>query len=236
MKSTYYFFLCMIALLGGQHAAQAHAIWLESDAFGTKGKAQQVRVYYGEYATGEMEKTADWYSDLRSIEVYVLKPDQSAVKLTLEDKGDYFESTFTPEADGNYLLYTTHPAKDLGGQMRYEFTSQIAVQVGGASELAAGKLPYQLMAPVKKHRAGGQVTLVLTKDGQPVKDQDVLVMTSAGWSKTYKTDAQGQIQVEALWPGNYVAEYSHVEKVGGSWHGKEYTSAWQGLTTSFKVN
>lgn len=235
MKATYYLLFFLAALLGGQQTVQAHAIWLESVATGNKGKAQQVRVYYGEYATGEIEKTADWYSDLRSLEVFLLKPDQSVEKLSLTDKGDHFEASFTPTADGNYLVYTSHPTKDLGGQMRYEFTSQIAVQVGAAADISAGKLPYQLLAPVKKHRTGGKVSLFLKKDGQPLADQDVLVMSSSGWSKTYKTNAQGEIIVDALWAGTYVAEYSHMEKVSGTWHGKEYTSTWQGITTSFTV-
>ncbi|KGE13034.1 DUF4198 domain-containing protein [Sphingobacterium deserti] len=235
MKSLPYLFLAFIALVLGTQAASAHAIWLESSAKATKGQAQEVRVYYGEYATGELEKTTAWYSDLKSLEVFVVKSDQSEEKLTLQDKGDHFVSTFTPTEDGVYLIYTSHPTKDLGGKTRYEFTSQIAVQAGKSEAVAKSKLPYQLTIGTKAIKKGGKVALQVTNNGQPVKDQDVLLMSEAGWSKTFKTDAQGIANVDVLWSGKYVAEFGHSEEVKGTWHGQEYNATWQGLTTSFLV-
>ncbi|WP_437920073.1 DUF4198 domain-containing protein [Sphingobacterium sp. LRF_L2] len=235
MKSLYYLFLTTICLFFGQYVAQAHAIWLESSSAGTKGKEQSVRVYYGEYATAEFEKTSDWYSDLNKLEVFVLKPDQSQVKLKLEDKGEYLETAFTPDSDGIYLIFTSHPTKDLGGKMRYEFTSQIPVQVGKVKEDLKGKLAYQLLASPKSYKSGQKIAISLTKEGTPLKDQDILIMSESGWSKTYKTDDQGVATIDAIWPGKYVAEFGHTQKVSGDWHGQTYESTWQGITTSFIV-
>lgn len=235
MKSLPYLFVLFVALFASAQTVDAHAIWLESSAKGIKGQQQQVRVYYGEYATAELEKTSDWYSDLRTLEVYVLHPDQSQTKLALEDKGDHFVANFTPDQDGLYLLYTSHPTKDLGGQTRYEFTSQVPVQVGAANAVAKGRLSYQLLTDAKLFKKGQKVAISLTKDGQPLKDQDVLLMSASGWSKTYKTDASGVALVDVLWSGNYVAEFGHSEEATGNWHGKEYKATWQGITTSFIV-
>lgn len=235
MKSLPYLFLIFVALFACQQKVEAHAIWLESSATGTQGKAQEVRVYYGEYATAELEKTADWYSDLRSLEVFVLAPDQSQVRLTLEDKGDYFVSTFAPSQAGVYLIYTSHPTKDLGGKTRYEFTSQIPVQVGKSVTVGSGKLAYQLLTSPKSFKKGEKVAVSLLKDGKPLSDQDILIMSASGWSKTYKTDSQGVALVDALWSGNYVAEFGHSEEASGNWHGQEYNATWQGITTSFVV-
>lgn len=235
MKLLSYFAFIVLAIFAGQQQASAHAIWLESSASGTKGQAQDVRIFYGEYATAELEKTTDWYSDLRSLEVIVLAPDQSETKLSLSDKGDHLLATFTPDQDGAYLIYTSHPTKDLGGKTRYEFTSQIPVQVGKSATIANGKLAYQLLAPTKELKKGQKVALSLSKAGKPLADQDVLVMSSSGWSKTYKTDSQGVALVDALWAGNYVAEFGHGEEVTGTWHDQEYQATWQGITTSFVV-
>ncbi len=235
MKSLSYVLFVFVALILGGRTAEAHAIWLESATQASKGQAQEVRVYYGEYATAELEKTTEWYSDLRSLEVFVVKPDQSQIKLTLEDKGDYLLSSYTPEEDGVYLIYTTHPTKDLGGKTRYEFTSQLAVQVGKSTVAAQSKLPYAVKVAATAFKKGDKVAISLTKDGKPLPGQDILLMSASGWSKTYKTDAQGIATVDVLWSGKYVAEFGHSEEVSGTWHGAAYSATWQGITTSFSV-
>ncbi|GHE33020.1 DUF4198 domain-containing protein [Sphingobacterium griseoflavum] len=235
MKSLPYLLLVFVAFLVGGQTAAAHAIWLESAPNAGKGQSHEIRVYYGEYATAELEKTTDWYSDLRSLKLFVIKPDQTQMELSLEDKDDHFIASFTPEEDGTYLVYTTHPTKDLGGKTRYEFTSQLAVQVGKSAGAAQSKLAYQLAVDTKVFKKGDKVAIRLTKEGQGLAGQDVLLMSESGWSKTYKTDAQGIATVDVLWAGKYVAEFGHSEEATGTWHGAPYSATWQGITTSFYV-
>ncbi len=233
MKAIYYFLLTITGFFTGIQLTEAHAVWIESAPNGTKAKEHVVRVYYGEYEAKMFEKTADWYSDLRELEVLVLQPDQSKVKLQLTDKGEFLETTFTPDQAGTYLISTSHATKELGGTMRYEFTSQVAVKVGKGSGFKHGTLPYQLFTAPEKYTRGSKVEISLTKDGQPLVDQDIVVMSPEGWSKTYKTDAEGKIVAEAFWKGVYVVEFGHTTDVNETWHGKPYSQNWQGLTTSF---
>lgn len=236
MKRVYYFLLLAIAILGSSQLASAHAVWLESAPRGIPAKEHTVRVYFGEYATKEFDKTADWYSDLRDLEVSVLQPDQSHVKLSLVDKGSHLEATFIPQQNGTYFVSTSHATKELGGTMRYEFTSQVAIQVGKEAALAgSGALPYQLITSPQEYAIGDQVEVFLLKDGTALPEQDVLVMSPSGWSKHYKSDAQGKVVIETLWKGIYVVEFGHTTKVDSTWHGNPYTENWQGITTSFPV-
>lgn len=235
MKTVKRIILLLTVLLGGNQVTQAHAIWLESHPIGTKNTSHVIRVFYGEYATGEIEPTIGWYSDLKELTVQLIGPNQKLQTLTLEDKGDFLEGSFIPSEDGIYQVFTSHAAKDLGGETRYEFVSQTRVKVGEGQAIPAIPLGHQLVIDAKVPPVGARIPLLLTKDGNPVVEKEILVMSSEGWSKSYKTDQEGKILIEALWPGKYVVEYSHMQQQEGVWHDKPYKKNWQGLTTSFLV-
>ena len=84
MKSIILFLAIVAAYLAGAPAANAHAIWIESNAKATKSKPHEVKIFYGEYPEGEIETTAKWYSDLKTLEVWVVR--------------------FTPKIKGSYVL------------------------------------------------------------------------------------------------------------------------------------
>ncbi|MEJ5055539.1 DUF4198 domain-containing protein [Sphingobacterium sp. MYb382] len=227
--------LLSLVLLGSNQAAQAHAVWLESQPVGQKGQAHIVRVYYGEFEAGEVESIKDWYSDLNTLTLQLTAPNGSTQPLSLVDKGDYFEATFTPAVDGVYQVFTRHATKDLGGETRYEFVAQAAVQVGKANQKGNISLGNQLTVEPKIFKVKDKVSILLTADGKPLADKEVAVMSATGWHKNYKTDQNGRILVETTWSGRYVVEFSNMEKNGGEWYGKNYTQNWQGLTASFIV-
>ncbi|SFS31412.1 DUF4198 domain-containing protein [Sphingobacterium wenxiniae] len=227
--------LFLAIVLGGNQVVTAHAVWLACDPVGNPNQPHTVRVYYGEYATGELEETKDWYSDLRELVLYWVSPNGEQQTLKLEDKGQFLEGTFVPKQEGIYQLFSNHPTKDLGGETRFEFVAQASVQIGKSVQRAGKLSDYQLQVDPKNYTAQSKIPVSLQKDGNPIARQEILVMSEAGWSKTYKTDAQGQIQVDAIWPGRYVIEFGHAEEQEGIWNGKPYKRAWQGITTSFLV-
>lgn len=236
MKNVKYLMLLLLAFFGGTELAGAHALWFEGSSTGKKNEPQKVRVYYGEYAAREIEPTAKWYSDLKSIEVFLIQPDQKKTRIALVDKGDHLEGSFTPAMDGSYLITGLHSTKELGGSTRYDFGSQLEIRIGGAATAINNAVqPYSLSIRPGVYAKGSGATLRLTKSGQPLAGQDVTLMTPAGWSKTYRTDSRGMVQAELLWSGTYVAEWGHSTSDKGTWHDKAYTATWMGLTTSFLV-
>ena len=52
MKIITQLFLILI-LLGGKQVAMAHAVWIESKASASKNQPHDVKIFYGEYASGE---------------------------------------------------------------------------------------------------------------------------------------------------------------------------------------
>lgn len=226
--------IAMIVLFGGNQIVQAHAIWIESNPVGIKNQSHTIRVYYGEYATGEIEKTKDWYSDLNQLKLNLVDS-ENKVELKLTDKGDYLEASFVPAKDGIYQIFVSHPAKELGGTTRYEFLAQSQIQVGKDAGYAAIPLAAHFIFQNKIFKTNDVVEIQLLRGNSPVANKEVLVMSPNGWSKNYKTDSQGKIKAEAIWAGTYVIENSHMADQSGTWNDKTYNKNWQGLTASFQV-
>jgi len=213
----------------------AHAIWIESSPTGVKGKQQTVRVYYGEYEHAQIEKTTDWYSDLSQLEVYLVQPDQSRVKLSLTDKGEWLEASFIPATEGTYTIYTSHVAKDLWEEKRFQFSSSVAVQVGKSQNQPASISAYCLSAAAQQYIRGNNVAIVLNKKGSPLTDKEVTIMAPQGWVKKLTTDTQGNLNFDAGFAGIYIIEYGQNEDEPGNWNGNSYKETWQTVTTSVVV-
>lgn len=228
--------LMILLLLGGQ-VAMAHAIWIESVSVAKKNQSQEVKVFYGEYASGEIEKTDKWYSDLKNIEVWLHTPSKKRVKLQLEDKQDYLLSSFLPSEDGVYYITTVHTAKELGGTTKYEFSSFLPVKVGKETVNRDMSIVQPLSVSVQTDISGqnSKINALVSKNGKPLENAEVIVMSSSGWSKTFKSDSQGQVSFEPLWKGAYVIEASQYLPEAGNWGGKAFTHAWQGSTTFFEI-
>lgn len=226
--------VAMILLFGGNQIVEAHAIWIESNPLGIKNQSHTIRIYYGEYASGEIEKTKDWYSDLSQLKLNLVDS-ENQVDLKLVDKGNYLEASFVPSKNGIYQIFVSHPAKELGGATRYEFLAQSQVQVGKDAAYAAVPLPAHFVFQNKVFKTNDQVEIQLLRGNSPVTNEEILVMSPNGWSKNYKTDSQGKFKADAIWPGTYVIENNHMADQSGNWNEKTYTKNWQGLTASFRV-
>jgi uncharacterized GH25 family protein len=228
--------LVMTLILGGQ-VAMAHAIWIESKAVASKNQEHSVKIFYGEYASGEIENTDKWYSDLKNIEVWVHTPSQKKVKLQLVDQQNHLSSSFVPSEDGTYYISTVHTAKELGGTTKYEFSSLLPVQVGRTplNKTIAIEQPLSVNRQTDLLKQNAKITLLVQHKGKPLGNAEVIVMSSSGWTRTYKSDSQGLVSFDPLWKGAYVIEASNYQPETGNWEGKAFTHAWQGTTTFFEV-
>lgn len=60
----------------------AHALWIETKATGTKGKAQEISIYFGEFSDNDITKADKWFSDLKDFSLVVISPSKKETKLT----------------------------------------------------------------------------------------------------------------------------------------------------------
>lgn len=217
----------------------AHALWIETNTTGKVGQSQEVKVYYGEYATNEREETSKWYSDVKTFSLWLTTPAHEKVKLNTKEGDNFYAATFTPDKDGVYTLTVVHEAKELGGTTKYEFSSIASVAVGKTTEINLSPIANSLKvstneAKIFKNNTALQIKAEL--NGKTLANKHVSVFSPEGWAKEYTTDENGIITFKPLWPGRYVLEVSNIEKTTGDHHGKTYSAIWQGATSSFQVS
>lgn len=230
--------LIALATYFGHEDASAHAIWIQSDPKASKNKTHEVKIFYGEYPSGETDSTAKWYSDLKDLEVWVTSPSQRKTKLELKDVATHLASSFIPDEDGLYYISTVHATKDLGGTTKYEFSSLVPI-LSGKAGAASGPVPSASLAVVsepKLYRDNEVIELQVWNGTKAFGEAEVLIMSPEGWVKTLKTDDQGKVSFKPQSKGRYVIEASEFKKEAGQWNDKAFTHSWKGTTTSFIVN
>lgn len=216
-------------------SVRAHALWIESSPFAVKNKVHDIKIYYGEYASNEIEPIDKWYSDVTDFEIFVTTPSQRKVALTKNPAQDHFQSSFVPEEDGVYMISIVHAAKDLGGATKYEFSSIALVSVGPRSTQVLNKVPFCIQIQPKIFQKGEVVDALVLQNGIPVRQGELLVMSQEGWSKAFKTDDYGRVRFPVIWLGQYVLEASVSIEEEGQWYDKPFKKTWFGTTTSIQV-
>jgi hypothetical protein len=219
-------FVCLVANAFG------HALWIETSSTGQKGKKQTVRIVYSEPGDTP-EKIADWYSDVKSFDLWLISPDQQKIKLTVTPGADNYTAEFTPEQDGVYTLAVGHAAKDLGGTTKYQFNATAAVTVGQAKSVAVASpndLNVAVMQPSGSYKVGQPIKLAGVFKTKPSEKLQVAVHSPSGWNREITTNADGQAEFTPLWPGTYYVEASKTEKETGEQGGKTYQAVWRCAT------
>lgn len=194
-------------------SAQAHFVWLERDA--TTGATA---AFFGEWAAG-IRETEEGYLKL----IAAPKAFSSDGKdLTVTRKGDRLTIAATGVSGDLRLtnLYFPEKAKNLS-----LYQAKL-----GRTETAA-KFALELV-PVSAD--SNSFTLLL--NGAPLADAEVVLFTSSGWNRTFKTNAAGKVTIETPWSGQAVIEVGHVEKKPGEHEGRAYEAIRHVFTLSFIVS
>ncbi|RZL20207.1 MAG: DUF4198 domain-containing protein [Pedobacter sp.] len=217
--------------------AFAHALWIETSSSGKSGQKHTVKVFYGEFVTGERDSVAKWYSDVKDFSLWLVGPNHEKVQLNLTPGTNYLESSFVPDQDGGYTLLVSHEAKELGGATKYHFLSSATVSVGktlpeiGDNTNALTVYTEDLLS-AKKNKP---LQLKALLKGAPAAGKAITVFSSNGWSKELLTDSNGSARFTPLWPGQYVVEVSDTDKTPGQHYGKDFKATWKGATYSFEI-
>jgi uncharacterized GH25 family protein len=221
----------MIAMLFTITSAWSHALWIVTSPKGEKGKKHEIKIHYGEYAEGHIEALDDWYSDTREFELWLMSPSGEKQKLGTTPHSKYFDASFTPEQDGEYFLYISHAAKDLGGKTIYQFNTSASVKVGHSNGKSLSEsIPSDLkIIPQNKNSY-----LVLYKN-QVSPGTSVELAGPTGWSKVFTTDDLGMVTIETPWEGSYLLEAITSVKESGQHHGNPYEAIWRCATYRFDI-
>ncbi|HIY76005.1 MAG TPA: DUF4198 domain-containing protein [Candidatus Sphingobacterium stercorigallinarum] len=231
-------FLCtqlvlVTAFLFSASASMAHALWIETAHQAEAGIPHKVEVFYGEFASGEIDSLDNYYSDVAQFELWLHLPDGKKVQLETRPGAISLQSEFLPEQNGTYALTISHPAKDLAGEYRYHFLSVAYINVGEPSTLPELQSPLFLRHTPGQHQVGDEVDVTVIAEGKPLADAPVLLMSESGWSKTFTSDSNGNVTLPLPWKGNYVLEASRTISAA---EGQAYNKEWQGATVALTAN
>ncbi|MFD2034994.1 nickel uptake transporter family protein [Belliella marina] len=212
-------------------SAWSHALWIETSPIGKKGEKHEIKVHYGEYAEGNTEALANWYSDTKEFELWVISPSGEKQKLATTPHDKYFETFFTPEQDGEYSLYISHAAKDLGGKTLYQFNTSASVKVGQTDSF----IPAESIANDLKIIPHSDNSYIVLYKSQVASGISVELAGPTGWSKVFTTDELGMVTIETPWEGAYLLEATKSIKESGQHHDNTYEAIWRCATYRFDL-
>lgn len=217
--------------------AWGHAVWIQTAPTGHQGQKQAVRISYSE--PGETpEKPADWYSDVKAFDLWLIDPVGQKTKLSVTSAIDHYTAEFIPKYDGVYTLAIGHTAKDLGGTTQYQFNATATVVVGKSRAMipaSPNELNVAVIQPGNDFKIGQKVSLAGVFKTQPAEKLRIEIHSPSGWNRTLETNANGLAEFTPLWSGTYYIEASKSEKESGEQNGKPFKSVWRCATYVLNV-
>lgn len=182
-------FAAPLILLAAIPAAQAHEVWVERDGNGP------ARIYLGEPAAVQPEGGDPEFHHLQTPKLVPASPAPLARKTG-------FIEVAAPA--GDVRLQDDAVFDPWGDEGKKEGIVYYA-RAGRSDPRAV--LPFEI-APA----AANADRFVLTRDGKPVADAAITVITPDKWSKSFKTDAQGAVTVPLQGKGRYLLSASHKDE------------------------
>ncbi|MBF4491909.1 hypothetical protein IRZ83_04580 [Flavobacterium sp. JLP] len=217
----------------------AHALWIETKATGTKGKAQEISVYFGEFSENDITKADKWFSDLKDFSLVVITPSKKEIKLTAKSLENKYQSFFTPDEDGVYTIIMHHKVKDVYGTMVLDYNSSATVTVGNAAKgneaVANSNIISLFSKDVLAAKQNTKISVNALYDGKIAKEQKMKVIAPNGWEKELWSNENGEVSFTPIWPGNYMVEFAYTEKSSGEHNGKKYDEIWKMATYLISV-
>lgn len=212
----------------------AHALWIETKTTGTKGKEQEISVYFGEFSDNDITKADKWFSDLKDFSLVVISPSKKETKLSSKALDNKYQAFFTPDEDGVYTIVMHHKVKDVYGTMVLDYNSSATVTVGNAAKgneaIANSNIISLFSKDVITAKQNTKINVNALYEGKIAKEQKMKVIAPNGWEKELWSNENGEVSFTPIWPGKYMVEFAYTEKASGDHNGKKYDEIWKMAT------
>lgn len=232
--------LLHLLLVGIFSQSFAHALWIETSPTGKQGKQQEVKIFFGEYASNERDSTATWFSNLKDVKLWLTLPNGEKQALVCNTTTLYYSAYFTPTQSGVYTLSISHEVKDLHASSKIQYYCGATVQVGaladGSSNIVDGTDLAILAKPDATLKLKEPINVAVFLKKVPLPMAKVTIASPEGWVKTIETDTNGTIQFKPTEKGRYMVEALYTDKTPGTHYGKDYKAVWHCVTYCVAVN
>ena len=215
----------------------AHYLWIETNPTGNLNQEQEVRVFYGEYTYGLIEKVnGEAFPKVKDFTLWVVDEKGNKKELKVKATENYYLAKFTPKSTGTYTVLLDNNNINVIDYTKYDFGifkthyhSVAKVQIGN-----------NLQETVAENNTGitiknvsttvDEVKLQVLYKNKALPKNEVKIFVSDLWSKTLDTDENGFISFKLPWKTKYILETTYKEEVPGTYKGEDYEFIWHCVT------
>jgi hypothetical protein len=203
-------------------AAHAHYLWIEPSDTGAN-------LYYGEAEALLKEKSPGKLDNISAPQGFV--PDAANGKLkavAVSRTAGYFSIASDKRAPVILATEESLAVRDLSQSGLGLAKSNYYARHGqpGASNGDPAPLALDI-------QGRGPNALTVLYRGQPLKNARLEVIAPNTWVQEHKTDADGKVEINTPWRGQYVIHVLHVDQTAGEFAGKKYASLRNHFTYTF---
>lgn len=246
--------------------ALAHYVWIERGEATHREGSAQVKIFFGEFQEGLREEKGGRLDERDGLKAWLLNPTGERSEIKLSKETNHFAAEVRPSRPGVYEITAVDQDDEVKDWTEYgiglirpimyarseflftdgrvserlreigEFLDLDIVPVTRGLDPESGQL-----GPVQ----GEEMTLQVRFREQPFNRQKLgdkypdgvlRVYAPNGWGIEVRLDPSGVGTFQPLWPGQYVAEYIHLEKTPGKFKGREYEAIRHRATYAFTVH
>ncbi|WP_308990870.1 DUF4198 domain-containing protein [Mariniflexile litorale] len=217
----------------------AHYLWIETDPNGQIGTEQNIKVFFGEYTYGVIEKVeGEAFPNVKDFTLWVVDEKGNKVKLETTAFEDHYLAKFTPSANGTYTVVLNNDHIDVIDYTKYDFGifkthyhSVTKIQVGNAiNKTIALNEKGITVKDISTNK--DEIKLQVLFKNKPLAKNELKVFVADLWSKTLETDDNGIVSFKLPWKTKYIVETTFSEKVPGVYKGDKYEFIWHCVTYS----
>lgn len=197
----------------------AHGYWIEISGSNQVNQPATIRLYYGEYITGE-RLSGKFLDKMNEIKVYA-----DSKEIVMKQHPDYWEGQFTPSTNGSYIITAINESREVQDWTKHNLGIVRPVQylktiysVGSATVSTPGNL--FLDATIIKEKPDTYKITVL-KENTSFAEAKITVTHPDG-EETYHTGSSAEFTTPL--PGLYVIDVEWIDKTPGTFKGKDYAS------------
>jgi uncharacterized GH25 family protein len=213
----------------------AHYLWIETSATGVLNEEQEIRVYFGEYTSGLIEKVdKEAYQNVNDFILWVMDASGNKTELKVIAKEDYYLTKF--KSNGTYTVLLDNNNIDVVDYTQYDF-GVLKTHYHAVTKIQVGKKTNETTAANKDGITVKDVSAtnekielqVLYKD-KTLKDIQVKIFVADQWSKTLETEENGLVSFKLPWEAKYIVETTIKEEVSGVYKDVKYEFIWHCAT------
>lgn len=215
----------------------AHYLWIETNPTGILNQEQEIRVYFGEYTYGLIEKVnGEAFPKVKGFTLWVVDEKGNKTELQVKATENYYLAKFTPKSDGTYTVLLNNNSIDVIDYTKYDF-GIFKTHYHSVTKIQVGK---NIKETVTQNDSGitvknistsvNEVKLQVLYKNEVLPKNEVKIYMPDLWSKTLETDKDGIISFKLPWSTKYIVETTFKEEIPGNYKNVDYEFIWHCVT------